>query len=275
MTIISDKTAFMKRTILVPHDFTEVGNYAIEHAYMIGKATGAPIHLLHIVKRKSLYDAALEKLSAIASEYSEKYNVEIIPKVIRGNLYKSIYAYGIEIDAYIAVMGTHGIKNLKKAMKVVKKFVRIPFILVQSPVIFGEYDRLVVPVDSNLKSRIKFHWVRYLNHLFESKVYIIAHNETDSFRIKSLNNNLRFADKLLEQELIDYEVKRLNSSKNFADKVYNYANDVEGDLVLVMTDNYRKFARDLKSAKNLEYFKKIPIMCVNPRTDIFKAGSFS
>ena len=265
----------MKRSILVPHDFTEVGNYALEHAYMIGKATGAPINLLHVVNRKSMLNTAYDKLEVIAKEFSEKHNIEVIPNVVKGNLYKTIYTYGIETDAYIAVMGTHGIKNIRKAMKIVKKFIRIPFILVQSPVIYGEYDRLVIPVDSEVKSRIKFHWVKYLNYLFESKVYIIAHGENDDFRIKSLNNNLKFAYKLLEQELIDYETKHLTSSKNFADEVYSYANDVEGDLVLIMTDKYRKFAKDLKNAKNLEYFKKIPIMCVNPRTDIFKAGSFS
>lgn len=265
----------MNKSILVPHDFTEVGDFALQHAYTLGKAANSPINLLHVIKKEAIRDEAFKKLEEIAKSFSEKHNIEVIPKVLKGNLYKTIYNYGIETHAYIAVMGTHGLKNVKKAMKVVKKFSKIPFILVQSPVRFGDYERLVVPVDSNKKSRIKFHWVKYLNNLFECKVYIVAHNEKESFKVKDLNNNLKFADKLLEQELIDYEVKRLNSSKNFASEVYNHANDVKGDLVLVMTDRYKKFAKDIKNSKNIEDFKKIPIMCVNPRTDIYKAGSFS
>ncbi len=263
----------MKKSILVPHDFTEVGNHAIEHAYMVGKKSNAPIHIIHIVKRKSQIDEALLKLKEISSNFKEGKEVEIICEVRTGNLFKEIYKYGLEIDAYLAVMGTHGIKNVKKAMKVVKKFVRIPFILVQSPVIFGEYDRIVIPIDTDKSSRIKVQWARYINNLFESKVYILTYNVTDSFKIKSLNNNIRFAQNLFNKDLIDYEIKVLDTSKNFADALYAYSNSVESDLILVMTDRYQQYVKNIKKSENKEFYKKIPIMCVNKRTDIVKLGS--
>jgi len=263
----------MKKSILVPHDFTEVGNFAIEHAYMVGKASKSPIHLIHIVKSKSQIDSATEKLKEIATTFSEGKEVEIICEVRTGNLFKEIYQYGLEIDAYLAVMGTHGVKNIKKAMKVVKKFVKIPFILVQNPVIFGEYDRILIPVDNDKNSRVKVQWVRYINTLFESKVYLLTHNYSDGFKVKQLNNNLKFAKSIFDKNLIDYEIKVLESSKNFSDSLYSYANNVESDLILVMTDKYRKYIKELKKAENLQLYKKIPIMCVNKRTDIIKLGS--
>lgn len=48
----------MKKSILVPHDFTEVGNFAMEHAYMIGKASRSSISLIHIVKKTSQIEEA-------------------------------------------------------------------------------------------------------------------------------------------------------------------------------------------------------------------------
>ncbi len=263
----------MKKSILVPHDFTEVGNFAIEHAYMVGKASKSPIHLFHIVKKSSEIDAAKTKLKEIADNFKTKKNVEIICEVRTGNLFKEIYKYGLEIDAYLAVMGTHGIKNIKKAMKVVKKFVKIPFILVQNPVLFGEYDRILIPVDSDKNSRVKVQWVRYINTLFESKVYLLTHNYTDGFKIKLLNNNLKFAKTIFDKNLIDYEIEVVESEKNFSDSLYSYANNIESDLILVMTDKYRKYIKELKKAENIELYKKIPIMCVNKRTDIIKLGS--
>ncbi len=267
----------MKRSILVPHDFSEVGDYALQHAYLIIKASKSdyPINLLHVIKKDSMYDESLAKLNEIAKDFSEKHKVTVNTKVIKGNIYKTIYAYGVESKAFIAVMGTHGIKNVKKAMKVVKKFVKIPFILVQSESNFGEYNKLVIPLDHNVKSRIKFRWVRFLNDIFESKAYIIATHETDNYKAESLNNNIKFSTNFLEDELIDYELKKLENKMNFADEVYNYAHEVEGDLILVMADQYKQFAKDLNKAENLEYFKKIPIMCVNKRTDIVKHGGFS
>lgn len=267
----------MKRSILVPHDFSEVGDYALQHAYLIIKASKSdyPINLLHVIKKESMYDESLARLNEIAENFSKKNNVTVNTKVLKGNIYKTIYAYGVESKAFIAVMGTHGIKNVKKAMKVVKKFVRIPFILVQSGSNFGEYNKLVIPLDHNIKSRIKFRWVRFLNDIFESKAFILATHETDNYKIDSLNNNIKFASNFLEDELIDYEIKKIETKVNFADEVYKYANEVQGDLILVMTDQYKQFARDLKTAENLELFKKIPIMCVNRRTDIVKLGGFS
>lgn len=265
----------MKKSILVPHDLSEVGNYALEHAYMVGKASRTPIHLIHIANKSSEIDAAKEKLMEISAKFKEGKDVEIIIEVRRGNLHKEIYKYGLEIDAYLAVMGTHGLKNVKKAMKVVKTFVKIPFILVQSPVIFGEYDRIVIPIDSNITSRIKIQWVRYINTLFASKAYLITYNVSDGFKKKALNNNLKFAQNVFDKELIDYDIKVLDSSKHFADSIYTYANEVESDIILVMTDKYRSYVKDLRKLENLELYKKIPIMCVNKRTDIFKVGGFN
>ena len=263
----------MKKSILVPHDFTEVGDYAMEHAFMIGKASKSPIRLIHIVKKSSHIDAAKEKLDAIANKFKEGKDIEVLAEVRKGNLYKEIYNYGLEVDSYIAIMGTHGLKSIKKAMKVVKKFVKIPFILVQSPVNFGEYDRIAIPIDEDKTSRIKVHWVRYINTLFESKAYIISYKASDSFINKSIMSNLKFAQNHFDKELIDYEIKMLETSKNFADSLYSYANSIESDIILIMTNKYKRYVKDLKSAENKELYKKIPIMCVNKRTDIVKLGS--
>ena len=51
--------------------------------------------------------------------------------------------------------------------------------------------------------------------------------------------------------------------------------DVEADLVLMMTTKYKEYIKNLKKPDNKELYKKIPIMCVNPRTDIQKLGGFN
>ncbi|MDR2010750.1 MAG: universal stress protein [Bacteroidales bacterium] len=265
----------MEKCILVPHDFTEVGDFAIEHAYMISKATKTPIHLLHIVKNENDIVTAEEKLSKIAEKFNKDKDAKIIVTARKGNLFKEIYKYGLEVDAYLAVMGTHGIKNIKKAMKVVKKLVKIPFILVQSPVIYGEYSKVLVPLDYEKSSRIKAQWIVYLNTFFKSNAFILTHTEKDSYKSKSLSSNLKFMQDLLNKELIDYEWKNLDSSKNFADEIYSFAEEIQANIILIMTHNYREYIKAIKKIEHLELYKKIPIMCVNKRTDIFKSGGFN
>lgn len=265
----------MSKSILVPHDFTEVGDFALEHAYIISKASKSSIHVIHVVRKSREVDEAKQKLEQIVNNFKQGKEIDIITKVSVGRLHKEVYNYGLEIDASLGVMGTHGVKTIKKALKIVKQFVKIPFILVQNHVVHGDYDRILIPIDSDITSRIKIQWVRYINTLFESKAYLIAHQVTDGFKIKALNNNLKFAQDWFERELMDYELNILPSGKYFADEIFTYANEVESDLILIMADKYKSYIKSLKRVENLELYSRIPIMCVNKRADLYKTGGFN
>jgi len=264
------------RPILVPHDFTEVGAYALEHAFMIGKTHNNPINVIHVVSKNDETEPAKAKLQEIIDDFKkDKPNLDITVEVRKGDIDKEIYKYGTEINALLAVMGTHGIKNLKKAMKIVEKFVTIPFVLVQNPPIYGEYDRILIPIDADKSSRIRVNWVRFLNTLFESKVYIISYKDSDGFSRKDIRNTITFAENLFNDNLIDYDIKFLENKKNFSDEMYKYANEAECDLVIFMTDQYKSYIKDIKNPENEELAAKIPVMCVNKRIDIIKLGGFN
>ncbi len=265
----------MKKCILVPFDFSNEANFALDHAYELTKLSNTPIHLLYVVKKDSDIEEWQSELQKIADNFSEKHNNCEVAAIVRaGNLFKEIYEYGIEANAYLAVMGTHGLKTINKAMKVIKKFVRIPFILIQRPVIHGEYNKICAPMGPDKKSRAKFLWVKYLSNLFKSKVYI-AYCETNNIEKKAeINSNLKFAGSIFEKEVIDFEVKPL-PEKDFADNLYDYMAEIKPDIVLFMTDSYKENITKLKHARNIELYKKIPIMCVNPRTDIVKLAGFN
>jgi hypothetical protein len=266
---------FMKRCIIVPFDFSNEANFALYHAYELTKKQNIPIHLLHVTKKESDIEEWLQELKKIADKFSIEYeNCEVLPVVRSGNLFNKIHEYGIESNAYLAVMGTHGINTINKAMKVIKKFVKIPFVLVQRPVTFGEYNRICVPIDWDKKCRAKFLWVKYLSDLFESKVYIVYPETTNVERKATINANLKFAGSIFEKECMDFEVTSL-SDKDYADNLYDYMNGIEPDIVLFMTNQYKEYILELRRPRNIELYKKIPIMCVNPRTDIIKLGNFN
>ncbi len=265
----------MEKCILVPFEFSNEANFALEHAYELARISNFPIHMLYIVSSPKEVDEWKEELEKIAVKFSKNHNNHKTVAVVRaGNLFETIYAYGIEANAYLAIMGTHGLKTINKAMKVIKKFDKIPFILIQRPVYYGEYDKICVPIDSDKKSRAKFLWVKYLTNLFESKVFVVHPDTKDSIKKGNINSNLNFAGTIFERENIDFEIKAL-PEENYADNLYEYMSEVEPDIVLFMTDKYKKSITDIKRAKSIELSKKIPIMCVNPRTDIQKLGGFS
>lgn len=264
----------MEKCILVPYDFSNEANFALDHAYELARISKFPIHILYVVQSEREVEEWQIELKKIADKFSHKHNYKIIAVVKAGNLFETIYNYGIEVNAYLAVMGTHGLKTIKKAMKVIKKFVKIPFILVQRPINFGEYDKICVPIDDDKKSRAKFLWVKYLSLLFESKVYVVYPECADNGKKTDVNSNLMFATTIFEKYAIDFEAKAV-PEHNFSDNLYDYMNEIEPDVVLFMTDKYKKSITELKAPRNIELYKKIPIMCVNLRTDIVKLGGFS
>jgi len=63
--------------------------------------------------------------------------------------------------------------------------------------------------------------------------------------------------------------------ENYADHLYDYISEIEADIVLFMTDKYKRIITNVQRPRNIELSKKIPIMCVNIRTDIQKLGGFT
>lgn len=265
----------MKKCVLVPFDFSNEANYALDHAYEITRLNNVPINLLHIVSKEKYVDEWQQELEKIANNFSKTHNnCEVLASVRCGNLFKKIHEFSLESNAILAVMGIHGIKNINKSMKVIKNFVKTPFILIQRPVVHGKYNKLCVPIDSDKKSRAKFLWVKYLSNLFESKVYVVYPEISNIEKKAKINSNLKFAGSVFESECIDFEVQSL-PEKDYADNLYDFMRDIEPDIVLFMTSNYKEHIINIKRARNIELYKKIPIMCVNPRTDIIKIGNFN
>lgn len=264
-----------KKCLLVPYDFSNEANFALDHAYELAKATNIPIHLLHIVRKESEIEEWQIELQKVADIFLEKHpESNVSAFVTNGNLFKKVYEHGVDNNAYLAVMGTHGIKTINNAMKVIQKFSRIPFILVQRPVSHGSYKRICVPISSDKKSRAKFLWVAYLSNLFNCFVDIVYPETSRSERKAAINSNLKFAGTVFEKENIDFEVKSF-PEEDYADSLYDFMGETQPNIVLLMTDKYKEHITRLKRPRNIELYKKIPIMCVNPRTDILKASSFN
>ncbi len=123
-----------KKVFIVPHDFTSVGNLALEHAIATARPLNASVHLLHVVSKESQIKESTEKLEEVIKQYSES-GVEIVPIVRIGSIFEDIGEYAAEHSAELIFMGTHGAHGWQHitgshALKVVTSST-VPFIIVQ------------------------------------------------------------------------------------------------------------------------------------------------
>ena len=122
-------------TLLVPWDFTEVAEAALQHAVKVAKKLNNSITLIHVVKSLKKGEEALEELNKDIEKLTATYGTEILPLVLEGNLFSVISDYASENNVSMVIMGTHGIKGMQKftgsyALKVIVGS-KIPFIVVQ------------------------------------------------------------------------------------------------------------------------------------------------
>ena len=114
------------KRILIPTDFSETADLALEHASNLAGLTEAEIILLHVVTsyafkanlpeinaedeafNAKLSGAVGAKLEEYATMLGEKYGMNVITKVAYGSVRDEVVRMANDLDADIIILGTHG-----------------------------------------------------------------------------------------------------------------------------------------------------------------------
>ncbi|WP_430814232.1 universal stress protein [Carboxylicivirga sp. RSCT41] len=268
-----------KNTILVPYDFTEVANNAVQHAIKVAGELDANIHLLHIAKKEEQIAELEEKLANDAAEIKEKWGVLPSTSVKEGTIFKTINSVVEELECLLVVMGTHGMKGLQKltgswALKVIVGS-KIPYLVVQSAPKREDYQKIVFPVDYKSENKEKLKWIQFMYQFSKPKVYIYASATKEGIIDSRTKANVVFSKKYLEEKGIDYELVLSEGDASFSQETIQFSEKIDADLVLVMTTRDIAF-HDYVLGAYEQYIiansAKMPVLVINPRTDLMKYG---
>ncbi len=257
------------KTFIVPYDFTNVANIALEHAIATAKPLSAKVYLLHVVSKQKEIGEAEQKLNAIISQYSN--GVEIIPAVRLGNIFDDIGDFAAEHHAELIFMGTHGTHGWQhltgmNALKVITHST-VPFVIVQdkTPKETG-YNDIVVPLDLNKETKQKLAIVATIANYFNSKIHVITPEESDEFLKHKVKANIQFAKKYFSERNIEVTATVVPSS-GFDKEVVKHAVNIDADLIAIMNLN-RNNILGVLSANHEEYIitndANIPALVMNP-----------
>lgn len=266
-------TQGMKTRILVPTDFSKVGDTALNHAAIIASAIDGEVHVLHIIGDKREISEAKLQLETLQARWKKDRDVDIEPIVRIGSIFEDIDKVATEIDASLIIMGTHGLKGMQfitgsRALKIVTES-SVPFIIVQEREIRDTgYDRIVIPLDLHKETKQKLKLAADMALYFESKVFLVSPGETDEFLKNQLNRNINYAKKFLDERDIEYEVEITETkSGNFVKGMLKYAAAVDADLICIM--NF--YENSLMGIMGGSYEQtvitneaQIPVLCINP-----------
>jgi nucleotide-binding universal stress UspA family protein len=258
------------KNFIVPHDFTDVANIALDHAIATAKPIGAEIYLLHVVAKGKDINEAESKLNDVLASYADC-GVKIIPSVRLGNIFEDIGDFASEHHAELIFMGTHGTHGWQhltgmNALKVITHS-SVPFVIVQEKTAKETgYDDIVVPLDLNKETKQKLAIVANLAKYFNSRVHVITPEETDEFLRHQVKANIVFAKKYFEEREIEVTTTLVPSS-GFDKEVIKHAVNVGADLIAIMNLNKNSVLGVLAS-NHEEYIitndAQIPTLIMNP-----------
>ena len=264
-----------KKTFIVPHDFTKVGDIALEHAIATAKPLDAEVQLLHVVAKQNQIHEANIKLEEIVEKF-KSHEVELIPNVRIGSIFEDIGDFAAEHEAKLIFMGTHGAHGWQHvtgshALKVVTNS-SVPFIIVQEKLVKPTgYDSIVVPMDLNKETKQKLTIVSRLAKYFGSKVHVVIPDETDDFLKHQVKSNIVFAKRFFKDREVDMK-HTLISRSGFDKEVVKYAVSVDADLIAIMNLNKSNFLNAITSNYEQHIITNdalIPALIVNP---VYKEG---
>jgi nucleotide-binding universal stress UspA family protein len=275
-----------RKSIMVTWDFSAVSYNALKHAIKLGHILKNNIQLFHIVKEESQKESAGKRMEEAVEGIRKDLGEEVSYLVHHGTIFKEIsdYASKEENNINFVVMGTHGMKGGQKlfgswALKVVAGS-SVPFIVVQDePAEKERYSDIVFPIDFKSENKEKLQWAIFLGKYLNSKIHLYKAPSIDKDLQKKVNVNLNFAIRFLIQNNIEYEIETASKpgTSTFQKELLAYSKKVKADLILITTTKHITKADFIFGAREqylLSNDEKIPVMCVNPKSNFATVGQF-
>ena len=261
------------KKILVPHDFSNVADNAVNHAIRVAQISGAEIILLHVIPNDEELKETKKKLQDKADYFNKetKDKIVFLTQIRIGNIFEDIGDFASESNVELIFMGTHGASGWQKiigshALKIITHS-KVPFIVVQEKTIKETgFDDIVVPLDLHKETKQKLTMVAKMSKYFDSRVHIITPDESDEFLKHQVQANIQFAKKYFGERNIEVTAKVAPSS-DFDKEIVSHATSLNADLITIM--NIQKNSLLGLFTNNYEQYMitneaQIPVMIINP-----------
>ena len=263
----------MNTKLLVPTDFSEVAQSAMQHAIKFAEIINADVVLLHVVSSRDEVEEAKEKLSKeITLGNSISSSCNLISFVRIGNIFEDIGDVAAELGISLIFMGTHKASRWQKlvgsrAIKVISSS-PVPFIVTQEKLMNSRgYDNIVVPLDLNVETKQKLELVAKIAHYFDSQVHLLTNDNSDEFIKTKLKANQVWASNYLESKDIKNSSHLVDQDDSLAEGIFKLSKEVDADLIAIMNLEdetvlglYENTFQEEIVANDL----KVPVLCVNP-----------
>lgn len=290
---------FHPKTILVPIDFSETGQLALEHAAFMARLAKADLLLLHVLPASEYHFEIPERIMVLDNheqvnkiveqklkEAAENVHKEygIMPRTFHssGRVASEIVQTARDEKADLIVMGTHGAKGYEEifigsnAEKVVN-LAPCPVITVQTHATKIGFTNIVLPVDRSPHSREKVEVAIKLASMYAAKIHILGLvEEEEEHAYDKMQIVLDQVQHAIEKAGITFSRHTIKGDR-LAAEALKYGESVKADLIIIMTDQESKMTGIFLGvlARQIVNHSRIPVMSIKPHYGDFDSIDLS
>ena len=262
------------KKILVPTDFTQEADNAVETARMLAKKFKAKIVFLNVIELSSgevintsggpsnyasFTDGMLIHESLKRSEEEMTRLVEVSKfqgisseyEVKLGNPFGHIFSTVKEHDIDFIVMGTKGASGLSEIIigsnteKVVRK-AKCPVLSIKEPMAEDSFENIVYATNFGEREDNVVKAIKDLQSVFDSKVHLVWINTPNNFK-SDVSNRPMLDDFASKHGLENYTINVYNDIIA-EDGIRHFADYINDDLIVMGTNSYTGLSRVIRGS---------------------------
>jgi nucleotide-binding universal stress UspA family protein len=284
--------------ILIPVDFSPAGESALKYGTFLANKYRADMFLLHTMegihtyppnwfedKNKASAKGAIdekvaEKLNEYAEDITKKYGVYVQSIVTTGKPAFKIVSAVTEHDIDLIVMGTHGVQGFEAVFigSTAHKVVNLspcPVVTIREGFKSEGLKSIVLPIDESRYSRQKVSNVLPLATKCQAAVHLLGIVQTDDKSdIAKLNIKINTVQEAIEKAGLAY-IRKIVKGNNIAMEAMKYAEEVNADLLSIMTDHESDMTGIFMGAfaRQIVNHSKVPVLSIKPITGPYESAS--
>lgn len=271
----------VKKTILIPSDFSEAALQTWSTALAFSKAYNADIVMLYVVEPPVIaldFDeepAVMVARKMMADQiqtngWDKEANITTMVKV--GKPYKKILEAALEIDPEMIVMGTNGASGLgeffvgSNASRIIRS-APCPVVTVRNAQKDYIFERVLLPLDLTKETKEKISKGIEVAKHFNASLHLVSVLSTSSSDIKeTLEKQLQVAKDFIENHGVSSTAELITSNDDIGAAVVEYAEKMETDLICIMTQQEKKI-KEYFIGTQAEHFvnhSPYPVLSIRP-----------
>lgn len=266
----------VENKILIPVDFTEASDKAIEFGIHIAAKMHAGISLLHVFEDDGITmeecEEKLRKLSLNVNARDDAFSDYICQK---GNIFEVIPEIASKSAFRLMIVGAHGRKGLRQKffgadiIKLLKR-IPIPALVVQKTSVMPEkgFSKTVFPVGSHDAYERKIEAMFLIAGLCDPEIHIYSISKPGFEQSEQLRQNIKLAEARFKEKGIAYF--RVDEDQNvfsvgFAKQTLAYAREIGANMISIMVNPTREYAYFADSDKEAIIMNEqgIPVLCTS------------